>query len=294
MFAIVGLLVVVGAVLGGYLMEHGRLAVLIQPAELVIIGGAAAGTVLIANPSHVLKGIVAGVTGVFKASRFTRDFYLDNLRMCYAMLDKARRNGLIALEADTEAPEKSEIFSKYPEFVGDHHTRDFLCDTLRVAISGGVDTFDLDQMVEADMDTAHREAEQPISALSTAADSMPGLGIVAAVLGVVITMGALGGPPEQIGEKVGAALVGTFLGILMCYGFVGPLAQKMLKSTEEEHSYHNFLRTILLSFIKGNSPIIALEFGRRVIPHRIRPSFQEMEKACKKAPAEAAGAEKAS
>jgi chemotaxis protein MotA len=293
MFAIVGLLVVLGAVLGGFLMEHGKLAVLIQPAELVIIGGAAAGTVLIANPSHVLKGIGKGLAGVFKASRFTREFYLDSLRMCYAMLDKARRNGLIALEADAESPEKSEIFSKYPQFVEDHHTRDFLCDTLRVAISGGVDTFDLDQMVEADMDTAHREAEQPISALSTAADSMPGLGIVAAVLGVVITMGALGGPPEQIGEKVAAALVGTFLGILMCYGFVGPLAQKMLKASEEEHSYHNFLRTILLSFIKGNSPIIALEFGRRVIPHRIRPTFQDMEKSCKKAPGEAAGAEKA-
>ncbi len=284
MFVIIGLCIVLGAVVGGYLMEGGNLAVLIQPAELVIIGGAAAGTVFIANPVHVLKGITKGLTGVFKPSPYTQEFYGDNLKMCYEVLDKARKQGLIALETDAEEPEKSEIFSKYPNFLSDHHTRDFLCDTLRMVLSGNVDPFDLDQLIEGDMETSHREAEKPIAALSTTADSLPGLGIVAAVLGVVITMGALGGPPEEIGHKVAAALVGTFLGILMCYGFVGPLAQYMSKVAEEEHSYHNVLRTIMLAFLKGNAPILALEYGRRIIPHRIRPSFGEMEKMVKKAP----------
>jgi chemotaxis protein MotA len=288
MFVIIGLLIVVGAVIGGYLMEGGHLAVLLQPAELIIIGGAAAGTVFIANPMHVLKGIAKGLSGVFKPSPYTQEFYAEGLRMCYEILDKARKQGLIALEADAEEPEKSEIFSKYPQFLNDHHTRDFLCDTLRMVLSGNVDPFDLDQLIEGDMETSHRETEKPISALTTAADSLPGLGIVAAVLGVVITMGSLGGPPEEIGEKVAAALVGTFLGILLCYGFVGPLAQSMSKAAEEEHSYLNVLRTIMLAFLKGNAPILALEFGRRVIPHRIRPSFGEMEKMVKKNPAQPA------
>jgi chemotaxis protein MotA len=288
MFVIVGLIVVLGAVVGGYLMEGGNLAVLVQPAELVIIGGAVAGTIFIANPLYVLKGISKGLTGAFKPSPFTREFYGQNLRMCYEILDKARKQGLVALESDAETPDKSEIFTKYPQFLKDHHACDFLCDSLRMAVSGNVDPFDLDQLIEGDMDTAHRESEKPIAALSTAADSLPGLGIVAAVLGVVITMGALGGPPEEIGHKVAAALVGTFLGILLCYGFVGPLAQNMSKSAEEEHTYLNVLRTILLAFLKGNTPILALEFGRRVIPHRVRPSFGEMEKMVKKNPAAAA------
>jgi chemotaxis protein MotA len=282
MFVIIGLLVVIAGVVGGYLMEGGHLAVLFQPAELVIIGGAAAGTVFIANPMYVLKGIVKGVIGAFKPSPYTQDFYSQNLKMCYEILDKARKQGLVSLESDAETPDKSEIFAKYPTFLQDHHARDFLCDSLRMAISGNVDPFDLDQLIEGDMETSHRESEKPIAALSTAADSLPGLGIVAAVLGVVITMGSLGGPPEEIGHKVAAALVGTFLGILMCYGFVGPLAQNMTKTAEEEHTYLNVLRTIVLAFLKGNTPILALEFGRRMIPHRVRPSFGEMEKMVKK------------
>ena len=222
MFIIIGILVVLGAVAGGYLMEHGNLKVLIQPAELLIIGGAAMGTVLIANPLHVLKKIVSGVIGALKPSRYNTQLYLDSMKLCYELLNKARREGLLALEGDIEGPDKSPIFQKYPNFLKDHHTRDFVCDTMRMAITGNVDPFDLDQMIEMDMEVSHHEASQPIAALSTMADSLPGLGIVAAVLGVVITMGALGGPPEEIGHKVAAALVGTFLGILLCYGFVGP------------------------------------------------------------------------
>jgi len=290
MFAIIGLVVVLGAIVGGYLMEHGHLQVLIQPAELLIIGGASVGTVLIANPLHVLKKIARGITAVFKSSPFTRQYYLHSLKMCYELLNKARREGLVALDGDVENPNQSEIFKKYPGFLKDHHTRDFICDTLRMAIAGGIDPFDLDQMVELDMEVTYHVNNQPIAALATMADSLPGLGIVAAVLGVVITMGALGGPPEEIGHKVAAALVGTFLGVLLCYGFVGPLAANLAKGAEEEHAYHNVLRVLMLAFIKGNPPIQALEFGRRAIPGQVRPSFQEMEKACKGATAAPASA----
>jgi chemotaxis protein MotA len=281
MFAIIGILVVFGAVVGGYLMEHGHIMVLLQPAELVIIGGAAAGTVLVANPLHILKQIVSGVIGVFKGSRFTKALYLDSLKMMYEFLNKARKEGLVAIESDVEDPSASAVLSKYPAFVNDHHVRDFVCDTLRTAITGGVEPFDLDQMMENDMDVHHHQANLPISALSTAADSLPGLGIVAAVLGVVITMGALGGPPEEIGHKVAAALVGTFLGILLCYGLVGPLAANMSKAADEEHAYLQVMRLLIASFMKGVAPMMAAEIARRAIPGHVRPSFVEMEQVCR-------------
>jgi chemotaxis protein MotA len=257
---------------------------------LLIIGGAGLGTVLIANPLHIIKKIVSGALGALKGSLYTKARYLESMKMCYEMLNKARKEGLLALETDIEEPNKSQLFSKYPNFLKDQHTRDFICDTLRMVITGGIEPFDLDQMMEGDMEVANTEATQPVTALSTMADSLPGLGIVAAVLGVVITMGALGGPPEEIGHKVAAALVGTFLGILLCYDFVGPVAQNMAKIADEEHAYHQVLRVILLSFVKGTAPIQALEFARRAIPSRLRPSFTEMEKTCKQGHAAAAAA----
>lgn len=274
MFAIVGILVVFGAVVGGYLMEHGNLKVLLQPAELIIIGGAAAGTVLIANPPTILKGIVAGMKVVFGSSAFGKARYLETLKQIYAVLQKARKGGLTELESDVENPSKSELFNKW-----DHHVRDFVCDTLRMAMSGGPTPFDLDQMMELDMEVHEHYAQLPVKALNTVADSLPGLGIVAAVLGVVITMGALGGPPEEIGHKVAAALVGTFLGILLCYGLLGPMAAKMGKAAEEEHHFYHTVRVALSSFLKGSSPPVALEFARRAVPAHVRPSFQELEKA---------------
>ena len=224
MFVIVGIVVVFGAVVAGYLMEKGNLKVLLQSAELVIIGGAAIGTVLIANPLYILKAIVGGIGGVFGGYRFGQDKYLETMKMMYELFSRARKEGLMALETDSDAPDKSPVFSKYPKFLKDHHALDFVCDTIRMAAGGGVEPFDMDQMMELDMDVHHHGTAQPIAALSTMADALPGLGIVAAVLGVVITMGALGGPPEEIGHKVAAALVGTFLGILLCYGLIGPVA----------------------------------------------------------------------
>jgi len=290
MFAIIGIVVVFGSVVGGYLMEHGNLRVLVQPAELVVIGGAAIGTVLIANPLHILKQIASGVAGVFGGSKFTKPRYLDSLKMMYELLNKARREGLMSLEADVEDPSKSPILSKYPAFLKDHHLRDYLCDTMRMAVSG-VEAFDLDQLLDLDMEVHHHGSSLPIASLSSMADSLPGLGIVAAVLGVVITMGALGGPPEEIGHKVAAALVGTFLGILLCYGLVGPLAASMQKIAEEEGAFLHVLRVVMISFLKGNAPIMAVEFARRAIPAHVRPSFLEVETHCKKtgdAPAAAA------
>jgi chemotaxis protein MotA len=291
MFVIIGILLVFGAVIGGFLMEHGNIRVLLQPAELLIIGGAAAGTILIANPLHILKKIIGGLVGVFKGSRFTRDRYLESLKMMYEFLNKARKEGLVGIEGDVEEPSKSAIFSKYPKFLNDHHILDFVCDTMRTAITGGVEPFDFDQMMEIDMEVHHQQTSKPISALSTTADSLPGLGIVAAVLGVVITMGALGGPPEEIGQKVAAALVGTFLGILLCYGLVGPLAANMAVAADDEHAHLLVLRILMASFSKGMAPIIAVEMARRAIPGHVRPGFLEVEKACRGGGSAAAPAE---
>ena len=289
MFSIIGILLVFGAIVGGYLMEHGKLAVLLQPAELLIIGGAAAGTILIANPVPTLVRIGKGMGAAFGSSRYTKAFYVENIRMLNELFQIARKGGLMKLEADVETPDKSAVFKKYPAFLKDHHALYFVCDTLRMSIAGGVAPFDLDQVMEADLTVHHEETAAPVSALQAVADSLPGLGIVAAVLGVVITMGALGGPPEEIGNKVAAALVGTFLGILLCYGLFGPLASKMATVNNEEAQYYRFLRTAITSFVKGFAPILSVESARRTIPAQARPSFQEMEKACKGAKLGAAG-----
>jgi chemotaxis protein MotA len=281
MFAIIGILLVFGAVIGGFLMEKGHIEVLIQPAEMLIIVGAATGTLLVANPIHILKGILGGLKGVLGGSKFNQGRYLNTLKMMYQFLNKVRKEGLLSVEMDVEKPKESSIFKNYPDFLGDHHACDFVCDTLRMAITGGVEPFDMDQMMELDMEVHHHEGTMPIGALSTMADALPGLGIVAAVLGVVITMGALGGPPEEIGHKVAAALVGTFLGILLCYGVAGPLAANMTKTADDHNSYLHVLRVLMLSFLKGAAPMIAIEIGRRAIPAHVRPSFDEMEKSCK-------------
>jgi chemotaxis protein MotA len=281
MFSIIGIVVVFGCIVAGYLMEHGNMKVLLQPAELIIIGGSALGTVLISNPIHTLKQIASGLIAVFGSSKFGGSRYVDTLKMMYELLQKARKEGLVALETDIEEPDKSALFSKYKDFVKDHHAVHFVCDTLRMAVSGGVEVFDLDQMLDADMEVHHHEANEPVAALSTMADSLPGLGIVAAVLGVVITMGAIGGPPEEIGHKVAAALVGTFLGILLCYGLFGPLAARMGKIGEEEHAYMMVLRVTMIAFLKGVAPIMAVEIGRRTVPGHVRPSFKKVEEACR-------------
>jgi chemotaxis protein MotA len=291
LFPIIGILVVLGCIAGGYLMEKGNLLVLMQPAELIIIGGAAIGTVLIGNPPYILKSIISGLLAVFKGGRYTSTTYLDTLRFLNDFFGTSRKNGITALETDLDEPDKSALFKRHPSFAKDKEAMHFFCDTMRTLLAGGVEIHDLDQIMETDLEVLHKQALLPAAAISTMADSLPGLGIVAAVLGVVITMSALGGPPEEIGHKVAAALVGTFLGILLCYGFLGPMAANIKKQTNAESEYFLCLRMGLLAFMKGVPPILALEAARRAIPHHVRPTFQEMDKACRKtsgAPAEAA------
>lgn len=281
MFAILGILVVFGAVLGGFLMEKGPLLVLLQPSEFVIIAGAALGILLSGNPLYVLKKIFAGLMQVLKGPKNNKKQYIDTLKMMYGLFNKARKDGLAGIETDIEEPAKSPIFSKYPAFLKSHHTLAFVCDTMRMAIIGGANPYDLDQMMEIDMEVHHAGEVESASALSTVADSLPGMGIVAAVLGVVVTMSALGGPPEEIGHKVAAALVGTFLGILLCYGVVGPLGSNLTKLIDDDAAVFSVLRVVMLSFVKGMSPSLAIEMGRRAIPEHVRPTFQEVDKACR-------------
>jgi chemotaxis protein MotA len=280
MFAVIGILLVFGAVLGGFLMEKGHVAVLLQPAEFLIIVGAGLGTLLIANPTHILKAILSSTLRVFSKSHFTRQRYVSMLKMMFELLNKVRRSGMLSIEADIEQPEESVLFKEYPDFLHDEAARNFVCDTMRMAVTGGIEPFDLDQMMDLDMEVQHRCAHQPVSSLMTVADSLPGLGIVAAVLGVVITMQALGGPAEEIGRKVAAALVGTFLGILLCYGVVGPVGAYLSKEAEEEHAFLYVLRVLMVAFIKGNAPVQAVEMARRAVPLHVRPSFTEVEEAC--------------
>jgi len=277
MFSVIGIVLVIGAVIGGYLMEHGNMKVLVQPAELVIIGGAAIGTLLIGNPLPVIIKILKNLTGILSGSKYNKARYLDTLKMLNDLFSQGRKGGMVSLESHVEEPDKSDLFKKHEFIVKDHHALDFICDTMRMALSGTVSPHDLDQMIEVDLEVHHKEIGKPVSALTTVADALPGLGIVAAVLGVVITMGSLGGPPEEIGHKVAAALVGTFLGILLCYGFLSPLASSMTHINEAEAVYYNCLRTGMVAFIRGAAPILAVEFSRRSIPSEVRPSFKEME-----------------
>jgi chemotaxis protein MotA len=281
MVSLLGIVIVLGSVIGGFLMEKGKLPVLLQPSELVTIMGAAMGTLIVANPVRVLKGVGAGLAGVMRGSGVNEVLYVESLKMLFELFTKARKEGLIAIEGDIEVPEKSEIFSKYPNFLKDHHGTAFVCDTMRMAVTGGVKPFDLDQMMELDLEVHHQTSHATVHALTSMADALPGLGIVAAVLGIVVTMGALGGPPAEIGHKVAAALVGTFLGILLCYGVIGPLASNMSKIVDERHAYYGVLRTTLLAFLKGTAPIMAVEIGRRAIPEHVRPRFAQMENACR-------------
>src|ERR1039458_6718611 len=290
MISILGLVIVLGAIIGGYLMEHGKILVLLQPAELIIIFGAAVGTLVVANPLPTLMRILKGIAGIFSSSPFDKAYYIENLKMLYELFNYARKNGTAKLEEDLDNPAKSPVLSKYPKFLQSHHALEFLCDTLHMVVTGGVEPMEIDHMMEVDLEVHHRESIEPIAALTIMADALPGLGIVAAVLGIVITMGSLGGPKEEIGKHVAAALVGTFLGILLCYGIFSPLAGAMGKQNDAESHYFGFLRMAALAFIKGLSPIMAVELARRSIPTTVRPTFKEVEAACRGAKTAAAKA----
>ncbi len=280
MLAIVGAAIVTAAVIGGFIWEGGKVLVLFQPAEFLIIGGAGLGSLLISLPTKVLKQMIAQIMGTLKSPP-SKDSYTKILVMLYEVFQAARKDGLVAMEAHIEKPQESKILTKYPEFLGNHHLLDFFVDTMRLILSGGVPSHDLESLIDTDLDTHHEETSRSPIALNKLGDSLPGLGIVAAVLGVVITMGAIGGPAEEIGHKVGAALVGTFLGILLSYGFVGPLASNMENMNKEWSQYYVVIKQALLGFHKGMAPSIAVEFARRSISSDVRPGFIELETACK-------------
>jgi len=280
MLLIVGALVVLGSVAAGYLMEGGSLLALLQPAELVIIGGAALGALIISTPLPLLKRILGSVGGFFQSGPSKRD-YLEMLGMMYQTFRLTQQSGVMALEAHCDDPQSSSIFSRFPKFLANHHALDFFTDSVRVIIMGGVGPFDLEAMMDLDLEVHHHEALKPAQAIAKVGDALPGMGIVAAVLGVVITMGAIDGPPSEIGHKVGAALVGTFLGILACYGFVGPMATSLEHKVDFEGQYLATIKCGILALSKGLAPAIAVEFARRSIPAELRPSFSETEQYCR-------------
>ena len=277
MLALVGIFVVFGAVFGGYLVEKGNPWVLLQPAELLIVGGAAVGIVLVSNPPAVIRKMIRGAVTAFLARPISRQSYLRSLRMLYEVFSFAQRAGVMALESDVEDPPKSRIFSRYPELLQDRDTLRFFCDSMRMLVIGVTSPQELDHLMDLDIEVQRRGQHEPVSALSSVADALPGLGIVAAVLGVVITMEAIGGSPETVGQKVAAALVGTFLGILLCYGVVGPIASRLESVSSAKTHRLEMLRNATIAFARGSSPILSVEYGRRSIPLDSRPAFEAME-----------------
>lgn len=278
MLALLGMVLVFVAVFGGYLLERGNPYVLMQPAELLIIGGAATGIILVSNPWRVILKMIQGVAGSFRRPAQDKASFLRHLQMLYEVFVYSQRaGGIAALENDIEKPEKSQIFSRYREFLVDTAAREFICDSLRMLVIGATTPPELDLLMDLDIDVQRRGRHEPVNALGAVAEALPGLGIVAAVLGVVITMEAIGGAPETIGQKVAAALVGTFLGILLCYGVVGPLAARLEHRNEIQNQFFQVIRTAIVSYARGASPILAVEYARRSIPTELRPSFVEME-----------------
>jgi chemotaxis protein MotA len=276
-FIVIGLVVVVGSILFGYTMHHGQIAVLLQWSEFIIIGGAGIGAFLMANPISVVTGSFKATLGLVKPNPYTEKAYAELLQVLYEIFQKARKDGLVGLEAHIEEPEKSDVFKKYPLFMASHHAVSFLADTLKVLLTGAVEDHHLSEILELDLDKQHEEAMAIPAAITNIGDAMPGFGIVAAVLGVVITMGAIGGSAKEIGEKVAGALVGTFLGILLAYGIIGPIAKAIEARIKAEHDYMCCIRTALLSFARGDSPMTCVEFARRNIEPVERPSFAELE-----------------
>ena len=283
MLVIVGFLVVIGGVIGGYLMAGGALGVLNQPAEFVVIGGAAIGSLLVSTPGKVLAMTVTQIKGALSGKSAKKQDYIDLLSMLYQIFKLVQQSGVMALESHFEDPSKSAILTNYPKFLERHEAVDFLADSAKVVIVGGISAHDLEALMDEDLRVHHEEALKPSSALAKIGDALPGLGIVAAVLGIVITMGHIDGPPEEIGHHVGAALIGTFLGILLSYGFIQPLSANLESQVGEDAYYCICMKAGLLALYKGNPPAIAIEFARRVLPHDLRPSFNETEVFCRAA-----------
>lgn len=277
MFVIVGIVIVLGCVLGGFLMINGPLHALIQPSEFVVIFGAAIGTLVAANPLKNLMQITGGLVTMLKGSPYNKAAYIEVLKMQYEVYVNAKKGGLLSLEADVNDPHASSIFSKYPSFANNHHATDFFCDALRLLVNGAAQPEEVELMMEAEMETHHAEGAMVPGMITRVADSLPGLGIVAAVLGIVVTMQHLDGPPEELGHHVGAALVGTFLGLLASYGFLAPVSANIESIAHDEAKYFACIKAGLVAFANGAAPATAVEFARKTIFSFDRPSGTELE-----------------
>ena len=283
MFVIIGIVVVIVGVIGGFLMAGGPLLVLLQIPEFIVIGAAAIGSLLIGTPMRIIKGLGGKFALLLKGDLYTKKEYLNLLKTLFELFHVATRDGLINVEQHVENPEKSTIFTKNKFLLEKHHAIYYLCDTLKLMLSGGVPAQDIEILLDADSDTHHEENAGYPATFSKVGDALPGLGIVAAVLGIIVTMQAIGGPPEEVGHHVAAALVGTFLGVLMSYGFVGPFATSLEFLNQSEARYITCIKSGIVAYAKGNPPVMAVEFARRVIYSDVRPTFRETEEACKQA-----------
>ncbi len=283
MGVIIGIIGVTASVLGGFVMGGGPLPVLIQINELIVIGGAALFGVVIGNPGYVLKGIIPAIIGGIKGSGVDKKMYKDLLGLMASIFDTMRKEGVLGIEADLADPHKSARFQKYPKAAHDHHLMETFTSALRLFVDGVVNAFDLERLLDTEIETHHEEALIYPGVLSKLSDSFPGLGIVAAVLGIIVTMQFLDGPPAVIGHHVAAALVGTMLGILFCYGYVGPLASKVEYVVREQSALLKCVKAGLVSFAGGAPPQVALEFARKTIPPSMRPTAEELETLIKEA-----------
>ncbi len=277
MLVILGYIVVMASVFGGFALAGGHLAALFQPVELLMIGGAAAGAFLVGNTAKAIKATLKALPSVLKGQKYTRALYMDLMAFLFELLTKVRKEGLMSIESDVDNPESSPLFAKYPTILADQHVVEFITDYLRLMVSGSMNAFEIENLMDNEIETHHHEGEVPVHCISKLGDGMPAFGIVAAVMGVVHTMSSVGLPPSELGILIAHALVGTFLGILLAYGFLGPLASLLEQKLHESTKILQCVKVTLLASLNGYAPALAVEFGRKVLFSAERPSFRELE-----------------
>ena len=277
MLVIVGYLIVMGSVFGGFAMSGGHLGALFQPLELLMIGGAAAGAFFVGNTPKAIKATLKALPSVLKGSKYSKQLYMDLMALLYDILAKVRKEGLMTIEGDVENPGQSPLFAKYPGVSADHHVLEFMTDYLRLMVGGNLNAMEIENLMDNEIGTHHQEGEVPAHCIARLGDAMPAFGIVAAVMGVVHTMESVGIPPSELGMLIAHALVGTFLGILLAYGFVGPLSSLLEQKLVESSKMFECIKVTLLASLNGYSPALAVEFGRKVLFSTERPSFLELE-----------------
>ncbi|MFP4155656.1 MAG: flagellar motor stator protein MotA [Halothiobacillaceae bacterium] len=281
MLIIVGWVIVLGVIFGGYVISGGSMGALVHPVKLMMIVGAAVGAMIASASSNALKAVLRDAPAVFKGSKYTKALYLDLLCLLFDILTKVRKEGLMSVEEEIEEPKDSPLFSKYPKVLADHHLTEFIVDYLRMMVSGNMNSLEMENLMDIEIETHHKEASIPIGLMNKLGDSMPAFGIVAAVMGVVITMGSLHLPPAELGPMIGAALVGAFVGILFGYGIISPIASAMEIKAEEASKSLECVKVSLLASLNGYPPPVAIEFGRKVLFSPERPGFQELEETIK-------------